>query len=150
MLGELSKNQIEHVLQAQIFGRLGCYANGKMYVVPITYAYDGRCLYAHSRVGMKVNMMRKNPEVCFQVDIVDNMANWRSVIAWGKFEELKSESDRKAGLKILTERFAPFMSSDTAKPPHGMEQAPHVVEKGMKALIFRVKLKEKTGRFEKS
>ena len=33
-------------------------------------------------------MMRENPWVCVEVDHMDNLANWRSVIAWGRFEEL--------------------------------------------------------------
>jgi nitroimidazol reductase NimA-like FMN-containing flavoprotein (pyridoxamine 5'-phosphate oxidase superfamily) len=28
-------------------------------------------------------MMRANPHVCFEVDHRENLANWRSVVAWG-------------------------------------------------------------------
>ena len=80
MLGALYKPQIDHVLHSQVVGRIGCYADGKLYVVPITYAYDGKYIYAHSKDGMKIKMMRKNPHVCFEVDVMENMANWRSVI----------------------------------------------------------------------
>ena len=38
--------------------------------------------------GKKIEMMRKNPEVCFQVDAIADLLNWESVICWGKFEEI--------------------------------------------------------------
>jgi uncharacterized protein len=32
-------------------------------------------------------MMRRNPEVCFEVDRVEDLVNWDSVIGWGTYEE---------------------------------------------------------------
>ncbi|MEB2777424.1 hypothetical protein SYJ56_19070 [Algoriphagus sp. D3-2-R+10] len=52
--------------------------------------------------------MRNNPRVCFQVDSIENMTNWRSVIAWGEFEEMKNEDEYEFGMKILKNRLAPF------------------------------------------
>lgn len=91
MLGKLSDKQIDELLFSQSIGRLGCYADGKIYVVPVTYVYDGQNIICHSREGMKLEMMRKNPDVCFEVDKMENMANWQSVIAWGTFVELNGE-----------------------------------------------------------
>jgi nitroimidazol reductase NimA-like FMN-containing flavoprotein (pyridoxamine 5'-phosphate oxidase superfamily) len=68
-------------------GRLGCSTDGKMYIVPVTFVYDGTYIYAHSKEGLKIKMMRNNPSVCFEVDIIDNLTNWRSVILWGEYEE---------------------------------------------------------------
>lgn len=63
MLGELTKDQIHHVLHCQTVGRIGCYANNKVYVVPVTYVFDNMNIYAHSKEGTKIEMMRANPEV---------------------------------------------------------------------------------------
>ncbi len=60
-------------------------------------AMTAEYVYGHTMEGMKINMMRKNPRVCFEVDVMQNMANWKSVIAWGEFEELSSEPGRKTG-----------------------------------------------------
>ena len=35
--------------------------------------------------------MRANPNVCFEVDAMSNMANWQSVILFGTFHELKGK-----------------------------------------------------------
>lgn len=75
MLGKLESKQIEKVLNNNIVGRIGCHADGTTYVVPISYAYDGTYIYGRTMEGMKVNIMRKNPNVCFEVDDMKNMAN---------------------------------------------------------------------------
>lgn len=149
MLGELNKEQIETLLNTETIARVGCYADGKIYVVPVSYAYNDGYLYAHSKDGLKVQMMRKNPEVCIEIDTMQNMANWQSVIAWGEFEELKDKESQMKSMKLLMDRLKPLMASETAQPSHGLI-SPHQHDvKGFKAVAFRIKLGEKTGRFEK-
>jgi nitroimidazol reductase NimA-like FMN-containing flavoprotein (pyridoxamine 5'-phosphate oxidase superfamily) len=150
MLGKLTDEQIEHVLHAQLVGRIGCSADEKMYVVPVTYVYDKGYIYAHSKEGQKVKMMRKNPKVCFQVDAMENMNNWRSVILWGEYEELKSEKEQQIGMNILIDRLVPFITSQTVRPSHSLLHTPEFVEKERKAVVYRIKVIEKTGRFEKA
>ena len=85
---ELDREEIDAFLHEQVVGRIGCHADGVTYVVPVIYAYDGNCLYAHTLVGQKVAMMRSNAEVCFEVDeYLDG--SWRSVIVQGRYEELE-------------------------------------------------------------
>jgi nitroimidazol reductase NimA-like FMN-containing flavoprotein (pyridoxamine 5'-phosphate oxidase superfamily) len=150
MLGQLSDEQIINVLRSQVIGRIGCFADQEIYVVPVTYAYHEGYIYAHSREGLKVKMMRKNPQICFQVDAMENMVNWRSVIVWGHYEELKSESEQQAGMKILVDRLMPLMTSETVRPSHGLSHPPETVEKGMKAVVYRIKISKSTGRYEKT
>lgn len=149
MLGKLESAEIESVLGAQVVGRIGCHADNLTYVVPVSYAYDGRNVYVHTRDGMKLDMMRKNPDVCFEVDEMKNMANWRSVVAWGRFEELEQEDERRMALDALLKRILPAMSSETT---HISAQWPfrpdNLNEIG--GVVFKIELKNKTGRFEKS
>lgn len=147
MLGKLEKEEIEEVLTRQVIGRIGCHADGITYIVPISYAYDGVFVYGHTREGMKINMMRKNAKVCFEVDELKDMANWKSVIAWGVFEELINEDDRKQGLKKLTQRILPIISSETT---HLFPHWPFPSEdlSCIKGIVFRIRLHEKSGRFE--
>ena len=100
MSGQMNKSQIEDFLKSQVAGRLGCTDGDKVYVVPITFAYDNGCIYGHTKDGLKVRMMRKNPTVCFETDWIQDLSNWKSVIAHGIYEELdKSEANK--GLDIL-------------------------------------------------
>lgn len=149
MLGKLNSDQIDQVLQMQVFGRIACQWNDKPYIVPISYAYDGKYLYAHSREGLKIEILRKNPETCFQADIVDNLANWRSVIVWGAYEELKNPNELEKAKLMLDNRFAPLHTSQSISRPSEDIHPPQSVEKKLKAVYFRIKIKEKTGRFER-
>ena len=146
MIDNLSDDQIDHILSSQVVGRLGCHAEGKTYVVPIAYVFDGSHIYAHSRIGRKIEMMRKNPEVCFQVDVIDNMANWRSVMIDGEYEELKTHALQERALKLLKARLSPIITSDAAKPL----DTPPPGEKRLRPVFFRIKMLEKSGRYEKN
>ncbi len=141
--------QIEEVLGKQAVGRLGCNYDGVVYVVPISYAYDGEYIYVHTHEGMKMEIMRKNPEVCFQTDNMQSMANWQSVIAWGKFEELEEGEERNQALQKLMGRILPMISSETA---HLSALWPFECDNPglIQGIVFRVLITKKTGRFEKS
>ena len=141
MVGDLSATQIEDLLGENIFGRIGCHAFGRTYVVPITYAYDGNYVYANSDEGMKLHMMRSNPSVCFEVDTVDGNANWQSVIAAAHFEELHGEQAR-AAWHLLVDR----LERSVTTPP-GASVHPHSA--ATPAIVYRLHLQNKTGRFER-
>jgi uncharacterized protein len=148
MLGELNENQVEDVLKTQVIGRIGCHADGITYVVPVTYVYDGTNIYAHSAKGMKIDMMRKNPEVCFEVDTMQNMANWQSVIVWGRFDEITRMEERQQAMQKLIDRMMPLMTGETAQPTHGLNT--HAQDVGnQQAILYRITINKKTGRFEK-
>lgn len=44
--------------------------------------------------------MRMNPNVCFEIESKTDMENWKSVILYGTYEELKG-LDADKGLEIL-------------------------------------------------
>ncbi len=147
MFGVLDKERIEKVLRENVIGRLGYHGDGKTYIVPISYAYDGKSIYAHSPEGLKIAIMRKNPNVCFQVDTMKDMADWESVMAWGKFEELKNEKDRNEAIKNLMNRKLPLISSETVKlsPEWPFHTGNH---SSIPGIFFKINFTEKTGRFE--
>jgi len=148
MFEKMNSEEVEQLLQQQLVGRIGCHAHGITYVVPVSYAYDGKYIYCHTFEGMKINMMRANPEVCFEVDNTKNLANWQSVIAWGSFEELPNGNNRNEAIAILRERKLPILSSQTMQLG---SQWPFVSEVDkIDGIIFRIHLREKTGRCEKS
>ena len=147
MLGILEQDKIEELLGSQVLGRIGCHADDLTYIVPISYAYDGTYIYAHSDEGMKTSIMRKNPKVCFQVDRMNDMANWRSVVSWGVFEELTDPEQRNEAIKQLANRVLPLVSSEKT---HLSKHWPFPDEdmSDIGGVVFRIRLTEKTGRFE--
>jgi nitroimidazol reductase NimA-like FMN-containing flavoprotein (pyridoxamine 5'-phosphate oxidase superfamily) len=150
MLGELNENQIEALLKSRSVGRIGCHADGITYVVPVNYVYDGSQLYTHSVKGMKIDIMRKNPEVCFQVDSIRNIANWESVIAWGKFEELIDLSEKQHAMQKIINKVMPLMDGENAQPSHGFTANASDVGSQVELILYKIILTKKTGRFEKA
>lgn len=148
MIATLNKYQIDNVLYSQVIGRIGCCKNNKVYIVPITYAYDGEYIYCHTVEGMKIDYMRSNPEVCFEVESIDNMAHWQSVILWGKYEELSGQLLEQA-VQLLVTRLHPLMTSETMRPRHGLDNLSKGVAPVKKSIAFRIKVEEATGKFEK-
>jgi nitroimidazol reductase NimA-like FMN-containing flavoprotein (pyridoxamine 5'-phosphate oxidase superfamily) len=152
MIGKLTSEEIESLLQQQFTGHLGCQDKDTVYVVPVSYAYDGGNIYCHSLEGQKVAMMRNNPKVCFQVDEMKDMANWKSVITWGNFEEIDDEMERRKALHILSARRLPISSSITTHLGQAWpftDEGANVLD-GITGIFFRISLTEKTGEYESS
>ena len=147
MFGHLGKEAIETILHRQFIGHVGCHANDTTYVVPISYAYEDSCIYAHTHEGMKLNMMRQNPKVCFEVYTMENMANWQSVVSWGNFEEVIDRSEREKALRVLIKRELPFLTSKTVQLTEDWPFLPEDLN-SIEGIVFRIKLTIKTGRYE--
>ena len=149
MIGRLSTEQIDELLVSNMLGRIGCYADNKVYVVPINYIYHKGDIIGHSVVGQKISMMRKNPAVCFQVDELKGYNNWKSVIAWGEYQELTDSRERYEAMKLFVDRTMHMKISETAIPPEISAERLHPRSPGnIKPVIFRIRLNEKTGRYE--
>lgn len=148
MLGELNEIQINNVLSSQVLGRLACTDGRQPYIVPVTYTYDGQYIYGQTNEGLKLNILRTNKNVCFEVDMMTDMRNWQSVIVIGKFEELKEEEAIKAR-EILFGRVFSLMTSSTVHA-HEHEASGKVDENPrVKHVMYRIKIEKVTGRFEK-
>jgi len=133
VISELDANEIDSFLDRQKVGRVGCHADGQTYVVPVIYVRDGEFFYVQSIEGRKIQMMRANPEVCFEVDEYLDGGTWRSVIVDGVYEEL--EGDRaEAALALLVQRFA------------GRKRAAGERGSGRRPIAFRIRATRITGR----
>ena len=148
MLGQLNEQQMDNLLASQVVGRLACTDSIQPYLVPVTYAFDGTYIYGQTNEGMKLNLLRNNPNVCFEVDAMTNMANWQSVIVRGTFEELK-EKDADNARAILKNRVFPMMTSATIDGEQHEVETELDDSNRMKLVMYRIVINEKTGRFEK-
>jgi uncharacterized protein len=101
----LLEEEARALLSGCRIGRLGCVDNGEPYVVPINYVFEDGIIYSHSLPGRKIDALRKHPRACLQVDEIQNDFEWRSVIAYGDFEEIRAPSDRRSALGKLLARF---------------------------------------------
>jgi len=140
MLGELNAAQVEDLLHNEVIARLGCLSEGRVYVVPVTYVYDGTYVWGHAMDGAKLAAMRADPRVCVEVEHVDDLSNWRSVIAWGTFEECRDDAWDQ-GMALLVERIMPRLTFAPHQPPPDLAGL-------RRGSVYRIRLETKTGRFE--
>jgi len=129
---ELSRAEIDSFLRQQRIARLGCHLDGLTYVVPVIYAFDGASIFVVTTEGQKVSMMRSSPRVCVEVDEYDTSGSWRSVIAYGDYEELEG-NDVEEALAALRDAFGRAAPAE----PRGL---------GPGVVVFRIRLDELTGR----
>ena len=95
-------------------------------------------------------MMRQHPHVCFQVDEIANLTNWRSVILWGAYEEITDPKEKFYAMKFLVSRLAHLQVSETAgvSQMHEEMAGERKPENIIRPIIYRIRISEKTGRFE--
>ena len=136
MITRLSRDESLALLRGGRIGRLGCITDGEPYVVPINYAVEGDCALSHSLPGRKIVAMRENPRVCLQLDDIRDQLNWRSVIAYGTYEEITDAAERSRAINILLSLFPELtpvesMVVEDAAPPA--------------LVVFRIRIERITG-----
>jgi nitroimidazol reductase NimA-like FMN-containing flavoprotein (pyridoxamine 5'-phosphate oxidase superfamily) len=106
------KPVLEEILTSAKICRLGMIDDGLPYVIPFNFGYRENCLYIHSAPeGKKIDILRKNPLVCFEVEqqadiIEDEVAcKWstlyRSVVGYGNVEIITDFEQKTQGLEII-------------------------------------------------
>ena len=148
MLGILNEKQIEELLKRQVIGRLGCHVKGDTYIVPINYNYKNGIIYAHSGPGKKIDMMRKNPNVCFEVDEIEGVFRWQSVIAWGTYEEISDPDEKQQAMQGLIHRIMPLVEYPTEHPSHGITEKEADMDTLIENIVYKIGITKVTGRFE--
>jgi len=77
---EMSKAECNNALWRATYGRLACAHDNQPYVLPLNFVFDENShLYGFTTLGQKVEWMRSNPLVCFEIDEVKNHNDWSSV-----------------------------------------------------------------------
>ena len=133
-IGKLRLSDSLAILHEGRLGRLGCIADEGPYVVPVNYYFDGKDIYVHSLKGKKIDALRANPRACLQVDEIRDSYHWRSVIAFGTYEEVTDEKTRERVLADLFKR-VPHLTPVESKMMKGVEET----------IIFCLKVDEITG-----
>ena len=98
MATELSEQEVQDVLKHTPIGRIGCADNNSVYIIPVNYHYEDNAVLCYSLDGHKIDIMRSNPIVCFEVEQINDSGHWKCVIIDGVFEEITDEQEL-AGLR---------------------------------------------------
>jgi nitroimidazol reductase NimA-like FMN-containing flavoprotein (pyridoxamine 5'-phosphate oxidase superfamily) len=101
---DMTATEMHALLQREGFGHLGCCRDGRPYVVPMHYAYDGKDLYFFTTRGMKTQYIDTNPLVCLQVEEVRDTSHWRSVMVVGRANEITKSEEMQRAMSLITQR----------------------------------------------
>lgn len=131
VIRHLEPERIEHLLSTSIAGRIACNAPGERpYLVPLAYAYDGESVYAVSGPGRKLDLMRADPRVSFEVDLVEQADRWQSVVVEAEFEEVTGPDEIQMAIRLI--------EAATRVP----------VVMGGHSLVVRLRITARSGRYE--
>jgi nitroimidazol reductase NimA-like FMN-containing flavoprotein (pyridoxamine 5'-phosphate oxidase superfamily) len=106
------RGTIEEILRTATVCRLAVCQDDVPYVVPLSFGYEGNYLYFHSAPeGRKIETIRANPKVCFEVDIDHELvpgktscgwtARYRSVIGFGQARLLEDATQKRRALDVI-------------------------------------------------
>ena len=111
------KSAIEAVIQKATVCRLGLSDGNIPYVVPVCFGYKDNTMYVHSSLkGMKIDIIRKNQNVCFEVDInteiieaekgCDWSIKYQSVIGFGKATLVEDTEEKREALDVIMSHYS--------------------------------------------
>jgi nitroimidazol reductase NimA-like FMN-containing flavoprotein (pyridoxamine 5'-phosphate oxidase superfamily) len=114
----IDPEELERVILSAEVCRLGMVDGDEPYVVPMNFGYRPGVLYFHSaREGRKLEVLRRNPRVCFELETDVRLvpgekacqwtSHFRSVIGWGKASVITDERGVEEGLQALMDHYSP-------------------------------------------
>jgi hypothetical protein len=109
--------EIDAILQEAMVCRIAMAADNHPYIIPVNFAVSKNHLYFHcAKSGKKIDMLRDNPSICFEVDIPgdlvcgDAACSWgmkyKSVIGFGQAYFIEEAGGKKKALDRLMKKYA--------------------------------------------
>ena len=120
------KEIIGWILKEAHICRIALCHDNKPYIVPMNFGFKDNCLYLHSATkGQKMEILSKNKNICFEVDIKNeivksgNACNWGmkyySVIGFGKAKFIEDIDKKKEALDIIMQKYSDAESFEYLK-----------------------------------
>jgi uncharacterized protein len=108
---------IEAIIKQANVCRLAMVDGDKPYIVPLCFGYQDNVLYFHGALeGQKIDLIRKNPNVSFELDIVMKIAEaedackwsmkYQSVVGFGRAVLVESYEEKIKGLGIIMSQYS--------------------------------------------
>lgn len=134
----LGPGEIEEMLRRNHVGRLAFARGQQVDITPIHYVYDGGWIYGRTSEGAKIEATSPWHPVAFEIDEVEGLFDWRSVVVRGGFYVIPEEGaawEHEVRMKAvgLLRRLIPATFRDEDPTPE-------------RTLLFRIAVQEATGR----
>lgn len=110
--------EIESIIAGGDVCRIGFVDGDEPYIVPVSFGYDGKAIYFHCALeGRKIDLIRKNSRVCFELDadaVIRQAASacdwgvkYRSVMGTGRASLLTDNKEKVHGLNVIMKHYSP-------------------------------------------
>lgn len=91
---DLTRAEIDNILGRNDVGRLAFSFHDRVDIEPINYVYKDGWIYGRTSKGSKLETIRHNMWVAFEVDELTGLFNWRSVVVKGAFYVMDPQPSR--------------------------------------------------------
>lgn len=113
----VDEDEINSIIERCQFCRIGLCDGNTPYIIPVCFGFRQGSLFFHSAAeGLKIDMIRNNPDVCFQMDcdteIVKSQdpckwsVKYSSLIGYGIAYILTDLSDKIDALSLIMEKYS--------------------------------------------
>ncbi len=139
VMRELSRAESDAILARNHVGRLAYAIGNHVEVQPVNYVYSDGWLYGRTSYGRKYDVVGDNQyqwwPVAFEVDEVEDIFNWRSVVVQGGFYLIDEELQRDDWLEAV--RLLRTLIPDTFGPDDPF---------AFRTVVFRIAAQDVSGR----
>ncbi len=151
MLKNLEIDECLKVLGNNHIGRLGYIFGQTPYIIPITFCHDAdsKCLISYSSNGHKLHAMRLYNKVTLQVDEIESLQNWKSVLVQGRFEELEG-SDAKLYLHRFADGVRELLQQKKEEVPRFIKEFSNTQENRGIPTVYRIIINDMFGKAKKA
>lgn len=151
MRRSLNPEELTELLSHNYIGRLGYIAHGSPYVIPITYFYDEetKSIISYSGEGHKIKAMRKNSLVSLEVDEIESIYDWKSVLIHGTYTELE-RIDAKHALHQFSNGVKDILRRTEKRDAQFISEFSSKIYFDGNPIVFRIKIDEIKGKLRKS
>ena len=134
---ELSRAESEAILQRNHVGRVAYTFHDRVDIEPVHYVYDAGWIYGRTAPGAKLVTIAHHPWAAFEVDEVEGLFDWRSVVVHGTVyvlanDDWSSTPESARAVALLRELLPSTLTNDDPTP--------------FRTVLVRLSVSELTGR----
>ena len=148
MIKDLGTKEGRQLLCDNYIGHLAFISGGWPHSIPITFYYSDskNTIISYAAEGHKIKAMRQNPKVSLEVNEIDSVSNWRSVLVYGEFEELHG-IDAKYYLHEFAEGVKSVIQKKESINPQAISEFSSRIETDQRPVVYRIVLYDITAKF---
>jgi len=135
---KLDREEMEQLLARNNVGRIAFSLHDRVDIEPINYVFDAGWIYGRTSHGTKLSTIAHHRWVAFEVDEVQGIFQWSSVVVKGAFYLIEADTSMQQdpafnrGVELLRALIPQTLTADDPTP--------------FRNSVFRIHLDEVTGR----